>query len=85
MRVTSKISFSAVTAVLLRKLVLPLPRQGVLRSLSACSHMVPIIGAAEAQSWYRAAASAFQHYHAGGGSELPLFKSSHSLRRSEYL
>lgn len=85
MKVTSKISFSTVTVVLLRKLVLPLPRQGVLRSLSACSHVVPIVGAAEAHSWHRAAASAFQHLHAGGGSELPLYGSSHSLRRPEYL
>lgn len=44
MKVTSKISVSAVTVVLLRKVVLPVPCQGVPRSLSACSHVVPVIG-----------------------------------------
>lgn len=84
MQVTSRISVFAVTVVLLRKVVLPLPCQGVLRSLSAYSHVVPVIGAAEACQ-HRAAASAFQHLHAGGGSELLFFKSSHSLRKPEYL
>lgn len=84
MKMTSKISVSAVTVVLLRKVVLPVPCQRVLRSLSACSHVVPVTGAAEA-CWHRAAASAFRHLHAGEGSELLLFKNSHSLRKPEYL
>lgn len=44
MKITSKISVSAVTVVLLRKVVLPVPCQRVLRSLSACSHVVPVTG-----------------------------------------
>lgn len=41
MEVTGRISVPAVTAVLLRKLVPPLPRQGVPRSPTACCHAVP--------------------------------------------
>lgn len=43
-KVTNRFSVSAVTVVSLRKLVLPLPCQEVLRSLSACSHVVPVLG-----------------------------------------